>query len=186
MIETERLLLRRWRSADLEPFAELVADPEVQEHFPSVLDRAEAERAARRIDAHFDEHGYGLFAVEVRGGPPFVGYVGLQHVPFDAPFTPAIEIGWRLARSAWGHGYASEAARAALAFAFDEAGLDDVVSFTVPANRRSRAVMERIGLVRDTDGDFDHPNLAVGHPLRRHVLYRGRRADAPGGSDQRG
>jgi ribosomal-protein-alanine N-acetyltransferase len=108
----------------------------------------------------------------VRGTGEFVGFTGLAVTEFEAHFTPAVEVGWRLARSAWGNGYATEAARAALSFGFEEAGLNEVVSFTAPANRRSRAVMERIGMSRDPRDDFDHPGLPGGHPLRPHVLYR--------------
>lgn len=172
MLETERLILRAWHDSDLEPFAALNADPEVMEFLPALLDRAQSDALARRVRRHHELHGFGLWAVEVAGGAPFIGFVGLSRVDFDAHFTPAVEIGWRLAREAWGKGHASEAARCCLGFAFDALGLDEVVSFTVPANRRSRAVMERIGLVRDAGGDFDHPRLPEGHPLRRHVLYR--------------
>lgn len=172
MIETRRLLLRRWRPEDLEPFAALNADPVVMEHLPAPLSRDEAAALIERLEGHFDAHGFGLFAVEVRGEEPCIGYLGLTRVAFETAFTPAVEIGWRLARHAWGRGFATEAARAVLAFAFDEIGLGEVVSFTVPANRRSQAVMERIGLVRDPAGDFDHPALPEGHRLRAHVLYR--------------
>lgn len=171
-LRTARLVLRPWRPDDLDAFAALNADPAVMEHFPAPLDRAESDALAARIAAHFDRHGYGLWAVEEPGVCAFAGYVGLAWRDFPAPFTPAVEIGWRLARECWGRGYATEAGRRVLDFAFDEAGLDEVVSFTVPANRRSRAVMERLGLARDPDGDFDHPVLPDGHPLRRHVLYR--------------
>lgn len=169
---TPRLLLRPWRESDRAPFAALNADPEVMEHFPSVLDRAASDALVDRVAAHFAEHGYGLFAVEVPGRAPFVGFVGLLKVGFEAHFTPAVEIGWRLARAAWGHGYATEAAREACRIAFEELRLPELVSFTVPANRRSRAVMERIGMTHDPADDFDHPKLPEGHPLRRHVLYR--------------
>jgi ribosomal-protein-alanine N-acetyltransferase len=172
VIETERLLLRRWRNDDLAPFAALNADPAVMEHLPSLLDRAGTADLVRRIEEHFEAHGFGLWCVEVRDGPSCIGFVGLTRVRFETPFTPAVEVGWRLAHAAWGHGYASEGARAALDFAFDALRLREVVSFTVPANRRSRAVMERIGLAHDPDGDFDHPLLPEGHRLRRHVLYR--------------
>jgi len=171
-IETERLLLRPWRDADLAPFAALNADPDVMEFLPDLLAREESDAFATRIRAHFDEHGYGFWAVEVVGGAPFVGFVGLGHPSFEAPFVPCVEIGWRLAREHWGHGYATEAALGALAFGFGELGLQEIVAFTVPANVRSRRVMERIGMVRDPMDDFEHPRLPVGHPLRRHVLYR--------------
>lgn len=171
-VRTDRLVLRRWRAEDRAPFAEINADPEVMEHFPSTLDVDGSDELADRIEAHFELHGFGLWAVEVVGGPAFVGFVGLATVPFDAAFTPAVEVGWRLARAAWGHGYASEAARAATSFGFAHAGLGEIVSFTTPANLRSQAVMQRIGMTRDPTDDFDHPRLPEGHPLRRHVLYR--------------
>lgn len=168
-LRTERLILRAWTDADLEPFAAMNADPAVMEHFPAALDRAGSDATAARIRAHFERHGYGLWAVEVQGGAPFIGFTGLQVTPFREEW---IEIGWRLARAHWGRGYATEAARAALAFAFDALGLAEVVSMTVPANARSRSVMEKLGLRRDPADDFDHPRIPEGSPLRRHVLYR--------------
>jgi RimJ/RimL family protein N-acetyltransferase len=169
---TARLVLRRWRAQDREPFARLNADPAVMEHFPGVLTRAESDALVEHVEAHFAAHGFGPWAVEVGGGGPFIGFVGLAHVRFEAPFTPAIEIAWRLARFAWGHGYATEAAREACRIAFEELGLSELVAFTVPTNTRSRAVMERLGMEHDERGDFDHPRLPAGHPLQRHVLYR--------------
>ena len=177
-LRTERLILRGWRPADREPFAALNADPAVMEHFPSPLGRQESDAFADRIDAQLNERGWGLWAVQADGGADFIGFVGLHEARFDAPFTPAVEVAWRLDRAHWGRGYATEAARAAVAFGFGELGLDEIVSFTVPANRRSRAVMERLGMRRDPADDFDHPGVPAGHPLRRHVLYRLRRADA--------
>lgn len=171
-LETERLVLRRWRPADRAPFAALNADPAVMEHFPAPLTREESDAMIARAEAHLDQHGFGPWAVEVRGGAPVIGFVGLVVPRFTAHFTPCVEIGWRLARAHWGHGYATEAARAALAFGFGTVGLAEIVSFTVPANVRSIAVMERLGMTHDAAGDFDHPNLPEGHPLRRHVLYR--------------
>jgi len=177
VLETERLILRRWCEADVAPFGELNADPQVMRHFPSRLDAGQTRAFVERIREHWDRHAFGLWAVEVRDGAPFIGYVGLVQVGFSAPFTPAVEIGWRLARSAWGGGHASEAARTGLAYAFETLALEEVVSFTVPANTRSRAVMERIGMRRDEGGDFEHPTLPEGHPQRRHVLYRLERSD---------
>lgn len=173
-LRTERLLLRGWRDEDRGPFAALNADPEVMAHFPATLDRGESDALADRIAARMTASGYGLWAVEVPGVAPFVGWVGLAPIPFEAHFTPALEVGWRLARAHWGAGYATEAARAAVEFAFTDLGVDEVVSITVPANHRSRAVMQRIGLSHDPADDFDHPGFGPGHPLRRHVLYRGR------------
>ncbi len=171
-IETPRLRLRPWRQADLEPFAALNADPDVMQHFPKPLDRAESDAMAERVQLHFRRHGFGLWAVEVKGGAPFIGMVGLAVPPWTAPFTPCVEIGWRLAAAHWHRGYASEAAAAAIAHGFGVLGLDEIVSFTVPANLRSRAVMARLGMQHAPDEDFDHPRLAAGDPLRRHVLYR--------------
>lgn len=170
MIETERLVLRQWRDEDRAPFAALNADPDVMEFFPSTRTRAESDAAVDRMSAQIDEHGWGLFAVERDG--EFLGFTGLAVPAFEASFQPAVEIGWRFARSAWGRGYATEAARAAVAHAFDVLELDGLVSFTAEQNLRSRAVMERLGMERDPADDFDHPALAEGHPLRRHVLYR--------------
>jgi RimJ/RimL family protein N-acetyltransferase len=144
------------------------------EHFPKPLDRAESDARAAQIRAHFDEHGFGLWAVEVPGIADFIGFVGITVPTFEAPFTPCVEIGWRLAAAHWGRGYATEAARAVLGFGFRSLGLREIVSFTVPANLRSRRVMERIGMTRSPDDDFDHPSLPKGHPLQRHVLYRAR------------
>lgn len=174
-IRTPRLLLRAWREGDLDPFAALNADPAVMAYFPQTLDRAESDAVVWRIRAHFARHGYGLWAVEAPGVADFIGFVGLAVPRFEADFTPCVEIGWRLARAYWGCGYATEAARAALGFGFGEGDLEEIVSFTVPANLRSRAVMERIGMTRSPGEDFDHPALPEKHPLRRHVLYRVKR-----------
>ena len=169
-LRTARLLLRRWRDSDRAPFAALNADPEVMRHFPRTLTTAESDAFVARVEAAFGLHGYGLWAVEHDGA--FIGFVGLNWTPFNSHFTPALEVGWRLARSAWGQGFATEAALAARDFAFAEAGVAELVSFTTEANTRSQAVMRRIGLVRDPSDDFDHPNLPAGHPMLRHVLYR--------------
>ena len=167
----ERVLLRGWRPKDLEPFAALNADPRVMEHFPGLMTReASEEMVVERVLPHFAEHGFGLWALEVPGSVPFAGFVGLQVPSFESWFTPCVEIGWRLACPQWGRGYATEAARVALAFGFEQARLEEIVSFTSPANVRSIAVMERLGMRRD--GEFEHPRLPPGHRLRRHVLYR--------------
>ena len=176
-LSTPRLWLRQWRASDLEPFAALNADPLVMEFMDRCLGSAESDALARRSEAEIARQGWGLWATEVRESAAFIGFVGL-HVPsFEAPFTPCVEVGWRLARASWGNGFATEAARECLRFAFESLLLEEVVSFTVPLNRRSRAVMERLGMWRDAAGDFDHPRLPAGHPLRRHVLYRLRRTD---------
>jgi RimJ/RimL family protein N-acetyltransferase len=172
MLSTPRLRLRLWRDEDLPVFAALNASPEVMEFFPKPLDRAESDELADRIRGHFARHGFGLWAVELPGIADFIGFVGLAVPTFEAHFTPCVEIGWRLAQEHWGQGYATEAARAALDFGFQNLGLAEIVSFTVPANQRSRAVMERIGLRRSPADDFDHPRVPENHPLRRHVLYR--------------
>jgi ribosomal-protein-alanine N-acetyltransferase len=171
-LTTARLQLRRWTDADRAPFADLNADPRVMEHLSRRLSRAESDELVDRIEAEFAARGFGLWAVEVRDSGMLAGFVGL-HVPgFDAHFTPAVEIGWRLAHAAWGHGYATEAARAVLDLAFGSAGLAEVVSMTTPANLRSQRVMQRLGMHRDPADDFDHPSFPDGHRLRRHILYR--------------
>ncbi|HWA46116.1 MAG TPA: GNAT family N-acetyltransferase [Hypericibacter adhaerens] len=177
-LKTPRLLLRPWRADDLPAFAAINADPAVMEHFPSPLDRSASDALADRIQAHFDRHGFGLWAVERPGQDDFIGFVGLAMPRFTAHFTPCFEVGWRLARAHWGRGYATEGARAALDFGFGPAGLEEIVSFTVPANRRSIAVMERLGMKRDPADDFDHPAIPDGHPLRYHWLYRLRASGA--------
>lgn len=176
-LRTDRLVLRGWRDSDREPFAAMNADPRVMEHFPGTMTRAESDAHADRIDEHFAEHGFGLWAVEVPGGAEFIGFVGLNVPRFEASFTPAVEVGWRLTPSAWGRGYATEAARESLRFGFEDAGLSEIVSFTAPVNERSQAVMRRLGMSHDPAEDFDHPALPPGHRLRRHVLYRLRRED---------
>jgi RimJ/RimL family protein N-acetyltransferase len=175
-LKTDRLLLRRWRPADRAPFAAMNADPEVMEHFPARMTRAESDAFADRIEAGFAERGFGLWAVEVTEPGDlhgqFIGFTGLSVPSFDAHFTPAVEIGWRLARPAWGHGYASEAARRALAEGFERYRLAEIVSFTSTTNVRSQAVMGRIGMTHDPADDFDHPRLDPASPLYRHVLWR--------------
>ncbi|HKA92653.1 MAG TPA: GNAT family N-acetyltransferase [Acidimicrobiia bacterium] len=179
-LRTPRLLLRRWRREDREPFAMLNADAVVMEHFPAPLSRDESDDLADRIEGGLEERGWGLWAVEAPGKAAFVGFVGLNPATFPAPFTPAVEVGWRLAREHWGHGFATEDARAAIDFGFDTLALDEIVSFTVPANTRSRRVMDRLGMHHDPADDFDNPIVPPGDPLRLHVLYRLERADAQG------
>lgn len=171
-LRTERLVLRRWRDEDRAPFAALNADPEVMRYFPNALTRAESDALLDRLETAIGERGFGFWALEVAETGRFIGFTGLSVPRFDAPFTPAVEVGWRLARENWGRGYATEAARRSLDFAFTELGLDEVVAFTPIANAPSRAVMRRIGMAHTPDDDFDHPSIAAGHPLRRHVLYR--------------
>jgi RimJ/RimL family protein N-acetyltransferase len=148
------------------------ADDRVMEFLPKILTSAESDAMVARIDAHFDQHGFGLWAVEALGVAPFIGFTGLSVPSFEAHFTPCVEIGWRLAYEHWGKGYAREAAEAALNVGFVQLQIAQIVSFTVKYNYRSRRVMERIGMTRSAADDFDHPNLPVGHRLRPHVLYR--------------
>jgi RimJ/RimL family protein N-acetyltransferase len=167
-LHTERLLLRRWRPSDREPFAALNSDPEVMEHLHGLMSRDESDAFIDRIEADWRDRGFGLWAVEVPGEAELIGYAGLA----VHPFMPTPEIGWRLARGFWGHGFATEAARAVLADAFGRLGLTEVVSFTIPANVRSTRVMEKLGMTHDPADDFDHPRFPAGHRLSRHVLYR--------------
>lgn len=169
---TDRLVLRRWRHEDRHPFAALNANPRVMEHFPKFLTREESDAAVDRIEAHFRDHGFGWWAVEIPGVTPFAGFIGLNHPRFEAPFTPCVEIGWRLAADYWGQGYATEGAQAALKYGFETLGLPEILSFTAVTNHRSRRVMEKLGMTHNAEDDFDHPLLPAGHPLQRHVLYR--------------
>jgi RimJ/RimL family protein N-acetyltransferase len=174
-IRTPRLLLRRWRETDLAPFAAMNADPRVVEHLPGPMTREASDAFVARIAANFVARGFDVFAVEIPGVAPMIGFVGLTVPRFESAFTPCVEIGWRVAPEHWGRGYATEAARASLEFGFTHLALDEIVSFTVPANVRSRRVMERIGMTHDPRDDFEHPALPEGHRLRPHVLYRIRR-----------
>lgn len=171
MLRTQRLLLRPWRDEDRAPFAALNADPQTMQHFPATLTRAESDALVDRLIARRAETGLCFMAVERRSDAAFIGMVGLNHVGYDTPFTPAVEIGWRILREHEGQGYVTEAARAWLDHGFQKLNLPRIVAFTVPANTRSRAVMTRLGMTHIEDGDFDHPNLPAGHPLQRHVLY---------------
>jgi RimJ/RimL family protein N-acetyltransferase len=171
-LDTERLRLRQWRASDRTPFAELNADPRVMEFFPSRLDRQASDALAERIEAKIAQRGWGLWAAELRATGEFIGFIGLQPPAAQLPCSPCVEVGWRLAQRYWGKGLATEGARAALAFGFGKLGLDEIVSFTVPANRRSRAVMERLGMQEDKAGAFEHPSIPPGSPLRLHCLYR--------------
>ena len=166
---TERLVLRRWREEDREPFAAMNADLEVMLWYPAPLSRAESDAFVDRVEACFAEHGWGLWAVEADGH--FIGYTGLWPVTPPVPSAGSVEVGWRLARSAWGHGYATEAARAAVRYGFETLNLDEIVSFTAVPNTRSQAVMRRLGMRHDPARDFDHPRVPPGHPIRPHVFY---------------
>lgn len=171
-IRTDRLCLRRWLPADRAPFAALNSDPRVVEQLAGALSREASDALAARIEADFSEHGFGLWAVEIPNVTPFAGFIGLSVPRFEAHFTPCVEIGWRLAARYWKYGYATEGARAALAYGFETLGLDEIVSFTSSANLRSRRVMEKLGMSHRSSDDFDHPAVPEGSPLRRHVLYR--------------
>jgi RimJ/RimL family protein N-acetyltransferase len=171
-LRTERLWLRPWRADDREPFARLNADACVMEYFAVPPTREESDALALRIETHIEQQGWGLWAVEIPGVSRFAGFIGLSVPRFDAHFTPCTEIGWRMATEFWGRGYATEGARAALAFGFETLGLHEIVSFTTESHMRSRQVMERIGMTRKPSDDFDHPGIAPGHRFRRHVLYR--------------
>jgi RimJ/RimL family protein N-acetyltransferase len=170
-LTTPRLSLRHWQPGDLGPFAAVNADPEVMRYFPAALTTGKSDQFAARIQAMRAQQGWGLWAVEVVGVAPFIGFVGLNRTRFDAPFTPAVEVGWRVARQYWGHGYATEAAAASLTFGFDQLCLEEIVSFTATVNDPSRRVMQRLGMVNHPADDFDHPAVLDG-PLRRHGLYR--------------
>ena len=171
-LRTDRLVLRQWRPQDREPFGALNDDPGVMEHFPAHLTREQSDAMADRITTFLDAHGWGLWAVEVAQSGEFVGFTGLSVPRFEEHFTPCVEVGWRLARSAWGHGYATEAARASLAHGFGPLGLEEVVAMVVPGNVRSQGVMRKLGMTRDEGADFDHPLIPEGSPVRRHRLYR--------------
>lgn len=171
-LHTDRLLLRHWREDDAAALAALNSDPEVMEYFPTPLSREQSDAMLDRLRAHLENYGFGFWALERRDTGQFIGFAGLAHVGFSAPFTPAVEIGWRLVRSVWGNGYATEAAVRAVEYGFQELALSQLVSFTVPSNIRSRRVMERLAFTWSPTDSFDHPALPIGHPLRRHVLYR--------------
>jgi RimJ/RimL family protein N-acetyltransferase len=169
-LQTERLILRGWKEADREPFARINADPRVMQHFPACLTRAESDALIDRFEAHFEAHGFGLFATELRATGELVGFIGLAIPQFEAYFTPCVEIGWRLGAVHWNQGLATEGARAVLRYAFDVLRLSELVSLAVAANLPSRRVMEKLGMTYE--GEFEHPRLPEGHPLRRHVIYR--------------
>ena len=172
MLETERLLLRRWQDSDREPFAAMNADPRVMEFLPGMLTREESDRLIDDIESHFDNRGFGLFATELKSDRTLIGFIGLHVASFQAHFTPCVEIGWRIAAPYWGKGLATEGSRDVIRFAFEWLRLESLVSFTVPENVASRRLMEKLGMTHDPAEDFDHPRLAPGHRLRRHVLYR--------------
>ena len=172
VLHTARLTLRPWLPADREPFARINRDPAVMEFISAPLTTDESNSLVDRIQAHFRQHGFGPWAAELRDPVQFIGYIGLAVPRFQAPFTPAVEIGWRLASEVWRQGLATEGARAVIHHAFENLGLSALVSFTVPSNLSSRRVMEKLAMTHDPSDDFDHPLFPEGHPLRHHVLYR--------------
>lgn len=169
-LTSPRLVLRHWRGSDLEPWVAMNADPRVREFFPGLATREQSAATMARCLAGLDQRGWGWWAVEVAATGEFIGMTGLSPVEANMPFG-GVEVGWRLRRDAWGNGYATEAARACLAYGFDTLGLPEIVALTAVGNLRSQAVMRRIGMTRDPDGDFDHPNVPDG-PVRRHALFR--------------
>lgn len=170
MLITERLVLRRWRHSDREPFARMNADPRVMQYMPAVLSREESNALVDRVEEHFEQHGFGPYALEFDG--QFIGYTGLWTPTFEAHFTPCVEIGWRLDAQFWNQGFATEAARRVVEHTWADLPLNELVSFTVPSNLASRRVMEKLGMSHNEADDFDHPRIPPGDPLRRHVLYR--------------
>ena len=171
-LKTQRLILRHWCEEDLEPFAAMNRDPEVMKYFPSILSRQESNSMVERIQNKFAIQGFGLWAVEEKLSGTFIGCIGLNRPNFQAHFTPAVEVGWRLARPFWGKGYATEGAKKAIEYGFQEVNLAEIVSFTAKINKRSIAVMERLGMTHQSRDDFNHPNLPSGHILEPHLLYR--------------
>jgi RimJ/RimL family protein N-acetyltransferase len=171
-VQTNRLTLRRWQPSDREPFARLNSDPAVMEFMPAPLTQQESDLLADRIEAHFHQHKFGLWAAELRSNSAFIGFIGLSIPRFQAPFTPCVEIGWRLASDYWGRGLVTEGACAVVYHAFHVLDLSSLVSFTSVANLRSRRVMEKIGMTHNPSEDFDHPNQPEHHPQRPHLLYR--------------
>jgi ribosomal-protein-alanine N-acetyltransferase len=172
ILETARLILRPWRDADRGPFAAINADPRVMECMPHCLTVEESDGLVDEFEAHFREHGFGRCAVELLPDGVFIGYIGLAIPEFQAHFTPCVEISWRLAAKYWNRGLATEGARSVIDYAFGTLGLEEIVSFTIPSNLPSRRVMEKLGMTHHPRDDFDHPKLPLGHPMRRHVLYR--------------
>lgn len=177
IIETERLILRTWQESDMQMFYEMNQDPRVIKFLRGPLTMHEAQTFYERMVYQYKERDYTLYAVEVKSGPKFIGFVGLNYTDFPGHFTPAVEIGWRLASGHWGKGYATEAARAVLKHGFETCKLSEIVSFTTPLNKGSVRVMQKIGLAHNAEDDFMHPKLATDHPLAQHVLYRLRRED---------
>jgi RimJ/RimL family protein N-acetyltransferase len=179
-LRTTRLLLRPWRSEDRDALAAMNADPRVMEYFPKTMTLEESQAMFDRFHAHVDEHGFGIWAVEIPGVAACAGFLGLWRPKFVTRFTPCVEMGWRLAAAHWNRGYATEGAKAAMTYGFESLGLDELVAFTAVENVRSRRVMEKLGMTWNPADDFDHPNMPEGHPVRRQVLYRKKAAEARG------
>jgi RimJ/RimL family protein N-acetyltransferase len=171
-LHTRRCVLRQWKDTDVAPWCAMNADADVRRWFTSIASEEQARLEAGRCRDAIAQRGWGMWALEVPGAFPFAGFVGLNVPHYDAPWVPAVEIGWRLARAAWGQGLATEAAQAALGFGFTDLALREIVAITVPGNAPSQRVMARLGMAHDESGDFDHPKIDAQHPLRRHVLYR--------------
>ena len=169
----QRIVLRPWQDHDADAFAAMNSDPRVMEFFVSTLSRSESDQLLSRVRATIEGLGWGWWCVDIDG--ECAGFTGLSSPPYETPFTPCVEVGWRFRPQFWGHGYATEAARLALGYGFNTLQLQEIVSFTADGNVASRRVMERIGMQRDFTGDFDHPRMPAGHALRPHVLYRMRR-----------
>ena len=179
-LRTTRLLLRPWRSEDRDALAAMNADPRVMEYFPKTMTLEESQAMFDRFHAHVDEHGFGIWAVEIPGVAACAGFLGLWRPKFVTHFTPCVEMGWRLAAAHWNRGYATEGAKAAMTYGFESLGLDELVAFTAVENVRSRRVMEKLGMTWNPADDFDHPNMPEGHPVRRQVLYRKKAGMRPG------
>jgi RimJ/RimL family protein N-acetyltransferase len=172
ILETERLILRTWKESDLDAMCEINQDPMVMEYFPAIQDRMTTQKFLEKVKAHYEEHGYSLYACERKDSAECIGFIGLFIPDFQSHFTPANEIGWRLSSKHWGQGFATEGAKAVLDYAFKDLKLDEIVSFTSLENEKSIRVMKKIGLKHNSNDDFDHPKLPLDHPLCRHVLYR--------------
>ena len=172
IIETDRLILRLFEEKDIEPLSFINQDPKVCEFFPVPLNRAETETMIRKFIDHYNKNKFSIYAVELKSTKEMIGFCGLFIPSFEAHFTPCVETGWRLGSQYWNHGYATEAAKTVLQYAFETLHLNEIVSFTAVNNIRSRRVMEKIGLHHNTDDDFDHPKIEKSHPLCGHVLYR--------------
>lgn len=177
VLETQRLILRTWLISDIEPYYLINQDAKVIEFLRGSLSREQVRDFIATANKHQQQHGYTLWAVELKKTAELIGYIGLNPIDWQVPFRPTVEIAWRLDSHYWNQGYATEGAKAALAYGFNRVKLEEIVSFTVPANKRSIRVMEKIGLIRDEHGDFAHPKLAPDHPLSPHILYRLNKTD---------